>query len=536
MNFINRLLTNKAEDCIVVTSQLLNALNINSFYSSVSDEIQSHPGYPSILSISELLNKWKVENITMKIDRAYIDELPQAFIAHVRYPVRGFRVVVNHNAEYITCLDLHSKKYKVSRKDFFDSWDGVVLVAEKNDASGEIGYHKKRNKRLLSSACLLLLTCLLGYSILNYFSTLDAVILSFLAPAFIIKTLGVIVGILLILLEIDQGNQIGKAMCGDNGNKSKCSTVLDSKYGKIAGIISLSSITYLYMSATMLLVVFYPAAPQAWSIISLLSVISLPFVIYSIVAQWVIIKHWCILCVITDILLLLECVNVFLYRERLAVVNVKSLIDFSPAFIFSILSLMGLRWIFSLTVSRKDYSLSLRRLYTNSKVMNTILSSQLPVTTDPTAIGIILGNPTAENEIIKVCNPYCKPCSKAHKSIHELLDADKDLRVRIIFAVNDNPEDKKYKPVEMFLAAYNAGDHKLLLTMLDDWYLAEKKDFTAFKQKFDVNIEAATILQQVSAMSHWCKKEGIFGTPSFYVNGHKMPAEYSYNKIKYFLK
>jgi len=36
-------------------------------------------------------------------------------------------------------------------------------------------------------------------------------------------------------------------------------------------------------------------------------------------------------------------------------------------------------------------------------------------------VGLIIGNEDAQNEIIKVCNPYCEPCSKAHPILDEII-------------------------------------------------------------------------------------------------------------------
>ncbi|MGF7230552.1 DsbA family protein, partial [Arachidicoccus sp.] len=41
--------------------------------------------------------------------------------------------------------------------------------------------------------------------------------------------------------------------------------------------------------------------------------------------------------------------------------------------------------------------------------------------------------------------------------------------------------------------------------------------------------------EKMAAMYRWCNKEGVMTTPTFFVNGHRLPEMYSVADLKYFL-
>ena len=64
------------ENCLVVTKKLLKILNINFTDEFVENHLLSHPNYPSILSISSCLDKYKIENVVVKINLDNFEKLP----------------------------------------------------------------------------------------------------------------------------------------------------------------------------------------------------------------------------------------------------------------------------------------------------------------------------------------------------------------------------------------------------------------------------------------------------------------------------
>lgn len=80
---LNNLLEKKPHsNASSITVQLLKKLDVPVTAATVVDNIEQHPDYPSLYSISDSLSKWKVENLALKVKAKTIEELPVPFIAH----------------------------------------------------------------------------------------------------------------------------------------------------------------------------------------------------------------------------------------------------------------------------------------------------------------------------------------------------------------------------------------------------------------------------------------------------------------------
>ena len=86
-----------------VVFNLLNHLQVKVTRTSVSNALQNHPDYPSLLCISDVLKQWKVNSTAIKADKDNLHELPLPFIAHINTAQPTFITVThinNTNVEY----------------------------------------------------------------------------------------------------------------------------------------------------------------------------------------------------------------------------------------------------------------------------------------------------------------------------------------------------------------------------------------------------------------------------------------------------
>ena len=90
-------------------------------------------------------------------------------------------------------------------------------------------------------------------------------------------------------------------------------------------------------------------------------------------------------------------------------------------------------------------------------------------------------------------------------------------------------------PVKHLLAIAEKGDEEKTKQALDIWYLAEKKDYAAFANKYPMNGELKMQGDKIKAMQEWCDKTEITFTPTFFINGNQLPEIYSIANLNYFL-
>jgi protein-disulfide isomerase len=176
------------------------------------------------------------------------------------------------------------------------------------------------------------------------------------------------------------------------------------------------------------------------------------------------------------------------------------------------------------------------RIKFNTEIFGALLKKQKAINLPVDGLGIDLGNPAAANTIIKVCNPYCGPCAKAHPKIEELLEQNANLKAKIIFTAANNDENPAVKPVRHLLAIAEQGNkEKMIKQSLDDWYLSETKDYDLFAAKYPMNGELLKQGDKIEAMAKWCTEMDIGFTPTIFINGYQLPDAYSIEDLQYFL-
>ena len=172
----------------------------------------------------------------------------------------------------------------------------------------------------------------------------------------------------------------------------------------------------------------------------------------------------------------------------------------------------------------------------NDQVFWSLLNTQPSIIDHSTSeLGITIGNPNAKHTIIKVCNPYCGPCSTAHPEIEKIIEHNSDVKARIIFTATNQENDRGTKPVKHLLAISEKGDENLTKTALDDWYLAKEKNYDVFANKYPMNGELDKQTDKINRMKDWCEKVKIEYTPTIFIDGFLLPKGYQIKDINYFL-
>jgi uncharacterized membrane protein len=535
---------NAFEPNVKTTIALLRLLRVKVNPFTVNETLQNHPDWPSLLCISDSLSKWHIPNAAGKVDKNDIDQLPVPFLACIISEATPLSIVTK-----VTDTDIYSyqsnytKLKKETRDKFLSKWDGVYLIAESSEHSGESDYKINRRKSLfqtlIPSATIVLL---LFVSLLLFVTKVAAIkaLSSFSAAniylQYFIVLAGIAVASLLLWYEIDRNSPVLKKFCTGIA-KSDCNAVLTSKYAKMFSWLSWSEVGFLYFVGGLLTLIFSEDFVSSIIIIGWLNILAAPYILFSIYYQARIVKQWCPLCLTVQSLLFVGTINAIL-GDFLKPIPVNTIPQ--NLFIVFYYLIPALAWF-----SIKPYILRLQneknarrehlRIKFNAEIFDTLLKKQAKIVHSTDGIGLILGNKSATNELVKVCNPYCWPCSKAHSEIEKLIEQVGNIKVRIIFTATTNEEDLKYLPVKHLLAIASKNDETLTKKALDDWYLADKKDYNSFATKYPMNGELKQQNDKIEAMNNWCKLMNIHATPTIFINRHLMPKAYNLEDLNYFL-
>lgn len=511
----------------------LHKVKVN--HETVNNEMQNHPDYPSLLCINDCLRKWNIPNAAGKINSSQIDELPLPFLALNQNTADSFLIVTEVSTQTV---QYYVGNYKIpvskSRSEFINDWDGLFLIAEPNSESGEKGFHLTR-RRILFNRMLRFLLLLISISYTFYLfnisisndSRVNDLGLYIQYACFL---MGSIVCSLLLWYEIDHKNTLLQKVCTGIA-RGNCAAILTSKSAKIFSWLSWSEVGFFYFLGGFLATIIFPTNLFT----PILTLLALPYIVFSIYFQWKIAKQWCVLCLLVQAILLLSATNVIANRllafpsTLTFAVTIKSVcLYFLPVMIWFILKPYLLK-----LYEAKNTRRGLSRLKFNTDVFRTLLEKQKRITISTEGLGIDLGNPKGQNILIKVCNPSCVPCSQSHPKIENLLRDCPDLKVKIIFNAPNVDSLKNFKVVTHFLAAAEESDQSQMRQILNSWYLSSTKDYSALSSKQPPNL--SELRSKVTAMYNWVKEEKIRATPTFFFNDHQLPDAYGVEDLKYFL-
>lgn len=517
------------------TITFLKLLNVKVSSVMVDNTLHKHPDYPSLLAVSDSLQEWNVPNATFKMEPHRIDEIPVPFLAYLPDSLAPLTVVTNVNVDKITCYtDDYKKPVLHEREDFLKQWHGICLLAETNDESGEKNYKQNRGKELLKQSLpFSLLLILLAGSLYILYSS-GATLMVYMQYCILLA--GTIITSLLLWYEIDRNNPLLYKVCGGI-SQGNCGAILTSKASTFLGLFTWSEVGFIYFVGGLLTLLF-ASLTVALPILGWFHILSLPYIFFSVFYQWRIAKQWCILCLTVQVLLLAGGLNVFIngYALSITALTTKAIFTIVTLYLLPALVWYIVKPILKKLQHDKDEKRQYLRIKFNYEVFDTLIKKQKKITLPTSDLGIDLGNVEANNLLIKVCSPYCNPCSLAHPDIEKLLEENKNLKVKIIFTTVKDEKDFRFKTVAHLLAIAEKGNKKLTMQALDDWYLSPQKNYDIFASKYQMNGEVEMQSKKIHEMENWCKQVNIQFTPTIFFNGYQIPDAYNVGDLGYFLK
>ena len=529
----------KYENTVAVLITLLQKLQVKVTNSTVNETLQQHPSYPSILSISDSLKKWSVDNIVSKLDAEQLSQLSFPCIVHLNAGGGSFVILTAVNDNNISYVDGNNQQHTQPMETFLKLWSGVVLLTDENKNSGEIAYKANRTKERVQDAFTL------GLFLFPFFLCMLVIINVFtmnipqhhfwgLSLTFILKAIGVVVSGLLLWHEVDKSNPILKQVCSA-GKKVNCDAVLDSKAAKLFHWLSWSEIGFFYFAGGFLSLLF--AGMQSVPIlviIAYINLLALPYTLFSIFYQWRVTKQWCLLCLLVQILLVAECIVSLTTGSLISLsLTCNYIALLIPAYLIPVVVWYAVKsQLFAAQQGKRDFR-QLQRMKYNPDIFEALLQKQKKITVDTTGLGITIGNPHASTTIVKVCNPYCGPCAKAHETIEKLMEDNPNLRIQIIFTATNEEKDFRRLPVQHLLTIAEENDEIRTKKALADWYGAKGKDYEAFAVKYPCLLTNQSA--KIEAMRQWCDEMQIAFTPTLFINGYQLPSTYIVEDLIYFL-
>jgi len=347
------------------------------------------------------------------------------------------------------------------------------------------------------------------------------------------KSLALAASVILVIQTLRTDSPWAKRFC-IRGKHADCDGITSSKAAWLLPGVTWAEIGLLYFSGTLLLLITHASSASTLQLLAWLSLLCLPFVVYSIAYQAFIARKWCILCTVVQVMLAGDIIALWTYADwpvynwALREVCWTALVLMTPIALWMLIKplVVGVQEL-------KDTRETLLRFKGNDQFFRKALSEQPVYSVPQTDCAIVLGNPKSEKIITVVSNPYCNPCAKTHKVIDDWLAYTDDLQVRLVLtsSMNDSEANRH------LIALTKKQDHALTRQALSDWYRQSTKNYSTWARKYPLDNPAAQdeVLHMLQQQNNWCAAANVPFTPLVIVNGHQLPQSYLVEDLKYLM-
>lgn len=514
---------------IYILKKLLKLNRISVDAKELEFQLLSHPSYPSLNSITGVLDHFKVENAALEIPNNIdsYNALPGSFIAYIKNNTLDELALVVKKDKSVKIILGKKELDDITVEEFLTIWTGIIIAVEKDET--QIGGRKEFtmfSSKTLNVFMLVFLTSLFILTLPDLFQSIH----------FLLSFLGFAIAIVIVKHEIGLHSIIADKFCSSNIKRVDCNEVLESKGSNFFGLIKLSDVGIIYFGSLIIAWLILGITKVSYSPILIISICAIPFTFYSIIYQYFIVKKWCLLCLSVLAVLWLQAGAIFFTKLTFYPVDFNS----------SNLGVIGLTFILSiglwqfispkLKIEQVHKKLNIehhkfKRNYTIYRSLN--LNNSYIDTSIANAGEIIFGNSKSKVNIVVITNPMCGYCKDAHQLVSQLISINNpELSITIRFNVNQN---------------FNALDTKIALGLLKLYHeQGEGECIKEMDKVFDKNRKSPQLndftesidekyIDVLKKEKDWCIKNGLNFTPEILVNGYSFPQEYNRTDLIYFI-
>jgi uncharacterized membrane protein len=479
------------------------------------EEVTSHPDYPALTALVDFLDIGGMSYSAVQSDATYIDQFSYPLLAHLAIPGASQMRMVKNIEEWSIA------------KDSLQYWSGVVVQPVKGSSwacNKNTAYiQKKLKNRVFISGWALIGLILYINSIIEYPNLLMNTF-GFLSLA------GLLISLALVSMELGLTSQIVKQICGTISPKG-CEKVVKNKYAKGYAGITIADISLAYFATQFPMYLISCLYHGLGGSLLLVAFAGIFISIGSIYVQSQKIKAWCALCLGVVSVLMAQCViAMFLFSFvsvdfgliawpiglTIALIIELPIKDLIKSNLFSRIELSKFKkW-------RQDPTLFHQQWNVQQSVDQSIWSEDL-----------IIGNRNADIQITVACNPYCVPCANAHVQLDRLLDNHGEkiaVKMRFLsFGVEEKDSPHATAVAAILRKASTLTKGEDLREMLSDWF--HHMNFDTWNQKWQVSSDKP-VKDRLAMHSEWVSKSNIESTPTFFINGKKLPDRYSLEDVE----
>lgn len=487
-------------------------------------QIQSHPNYPSILSIVDTLSFFNIENVVLKYNFADIDELPIRFMTVLVNDKTNSELYLIEKKDSNYFYFKGNRLVKIPVSELEKNWKSIVLLVDKSNFDSNVVHSKRSNNWILLS----ILTIVLLFQLLI---SKEIIFLKFFL---LLPLIGVLFSIAVLKDFFEINSKMINSICTISSYTS-CSSIVKSKKWKFFDYFNFSDLSITFFCSQFVLILFSIFFNQGFELLYFQKIVlyfCIPFLFLSIYYQKFVEKKWCPICL---------CIIAIIVVEIIALQFLPQIsFNFPNQIIFFALIFLSFYMLWKqikrLLIDKKDlkekqlklirferiYELFKAKLLTENKII-------LPTNS------VVLGSENAKKSIGIISNPFCGHCKDVHFMLDRILEKNKeDVNVKVILRTNLETLDEDSKKLFRTLLGlfYNNGE-ECFKEALKDWF--ENLNIKDWLGKYYIENDFTKFDETLKSHFNWANQTGYTYTPAIFINGYQYPQIYDRKNLEFFI-
>ncbi|CAA9203690.1 hypothetical protein FLA105534_04870 [Flavobacterium bizetiae] len=489
-------------------------------------QAKNHPDYPNIVSLTDTLSFFNIDNGVIHVESSDIELLPNRFVTLLKnlqnnQPQLYF--IEKKGDQYFYSND--EKSVSIPKEELESRWNNIVLLVEPSEGENSATTKVKKWFWALSLLCAATFVASLLLLQQNW-----QIKLFFLFPI-----LGILFSIVSLKKLFNIQNEFLDNFC-DFSSATNCETVIHSKKWKLLDFVNFSDLSIVFFCSQFLgLLIFAYDYNAFFSIQNILLLTAVPVLFVSIYYQKFVEKKWCPICLIIIATIVLEIFSLGLFKTLTFYISLPSIIRFGFVFLLVSVGWFSLKNILSKQKELEEFHIKGNQFMRNYAIFkNTLLTNPIK-SSSILSSGLLLGNAAAPLKITLVTSPFCKFCAETHTIIERILEKHPEqVCFNISFNFNSSQEDEKSKKLHQQLVAiyYNNGQ-EAFIKALHNWF--ENNDESKPGNIIIEEKDELRINETLNEHFKWNQENELTYTPVILINQYIFPKEYDRNNLIHFI-
>jgi uncharacterized membrane protein len=508
-----------------------NFLRIPVERQSLREKVESHKAYPSLLSITDTLKELGLTVTPAKLTMDELVYIPAPALAYVNNRQEELVIITDIRPDTVVCYTAKGKRIHYDHDTFRSIWTGITIVVEDNRQKLARAWHIAG--QFLQKNILYILFVVLVTGLIFVFA--KASISPTYLTVFLLHLAGILITVPLVKHGLQPDQSIVSRVCsGSKTARLNCNAVLDSKAANFLGFVNWSDAGFIYFAGATLTMLTQPYDPVlpflAW-----LGVLPLPYTFFSVFYQAFVIRHWCLFCLLVQVLLWTQ--FFILTPSAESIPSTATIVQSLLPFVILLIAFIAVKPYLKKAAAYKSMITPFRQFKSSREMFYSTLQKQQKLILQPENLTLQLGNKQAPNTLVFFTNPLCSLCADTFGELLKLCKVTNSaIKVIVVFNVDPKKSTKSFVIASQLLHLYHTLPPEACVDALADW-AANKSKTTSEKWMARHNLIQHHVRYDNVLNSHmdYCLLNDIKAIPSIFFNDHLLPAFYHVQDVAGFV-